>query len=352
METRKIDLKGLKEEEFNKAMDEAALIIKKGGLVAFPTETVYGLGADGLNEAAVEKIFLAKGRPKDNPLILHIASKEEKDLLKIVKRLPKRAKKLMDIYWPGPLTIILKSRGEVPERTRGGLDTVGIRMPDNIIAKELIIRSGRPIAAPSANISGRPSPTSYKRCLEDLDGKVDMILGWDVSRVGIESTIVDLSDDDKEPLILRPGAITYEDIKDTLKEVKVENIETLKGEESPRAPGMKYTHYSPRARVLILKGEKSRVLEYFKENYKPGARLIVFGKLEEIEANKGWEGLKDHIVVRKTLEEGIHEIFEDLRESDDRGYGLIYIEAQEERGLGLGLMNRVKKAAGFNIVEV
>lgn len=367
METIKITLKELSKEEYEKAVASAGKIIREGGLVAFPTETVYGLGANGLDSEAVEKIFIAKGRPMDNPLILHVS---DKDVENLVSKVPLNAKKLMDEFWPGPLTIILNKKEIVPLKTTGSLETVGIRMPDNKVALDLIKASGVPIAAPSANISGRPSPTTFNRCVEDLDGRVDMILGWDSSKVGIESTIVDLSLEDAEPEILRPGAITLEDIQSVLGRGRYENMGQLKEDEKPRAPGMKYKHYAPKAEVIVLEGTRENIEDYLlnqksslkekssikekstikeKNSIKQKSEILVI-LFEKDSINIKNEGYK--VIVYKDIEEGIHEIFEDLRKADDSSIKTIYIEAQNEVGKGLSLMNRIKKAAGFNIIKV
>ena len=249
------------EDNIKECIKEAAEVIKNGGVVAFPTETVYGLGANALKEECVKKILVAKGRPQDNPLIVHVASK---NIDEYVKNIPDVANKLIDKFWPGPLTLILEKRNIIPMETSANLDTIGIRMPSNKIAMELIKESGVPIAAPSANISGRPSPTNIERCVEDLKGRVDYILGGEISEVGLESTIVDCTV--YPPMVLRPGGITLE----MLREVD-ENIEIDKGllnnskEFKPKAPGMKYRHYAPNAKLKIIRGNNKKTIEKINE---------------------------------------------------------------------------------------
>lgn len=239
-------------------LQQAAQIIKRGGLVAFPTETVYGLGADGFNEEAAKKIYAAKGRPSDNPLILHIA--EENQLKQIVKKIPEKAKKLMESFWPGPLTIILEKKENVPYTTTGGLDTVAIRMPNHLGALSFLKAVQTPIAAPSANTSGRPSPTKAEHVLEDMKGKIDMILDGGEVGIGIESTIIDMT---SVPMILRPGFITQEMLEEKIGDVFLDPAlqNGLQEKERPKAPGMKYRHYAPKADLTIVEGELSRVID-------------------------------------------------------------------------------------------
>ena len=239
-------------------LQQADQIIKRGGLVAFPTETVYGLGADGFNEEAAKKIYAAKGRPSDNPLILHIA--EEKQLEQIVKKIPEKAKKLMESFWPGPLTIILEKKENVPYTTTGGLDTVAIRMPNHLGALSFLKAVQTPIAAPSANTSGRPSPTKAEHVLEDMKGKIDMILDGGEVGIGIESTIIDMT---SVPMILRPGFITQEMLEEKIGDVFLDPAlqNGLQEKERPKAPGMKYRHYAPKADLTIVEGELSRVID-------------------------------------------------------------------------------------------
>ena len=330
-------------------LKEASRIIQESGTVVFPTETVYGLGANALDEKAVKKIFEAKGRPQDNPLIIHVCSK---DITEYVESTPHVAQKLIDKFWPGPLTIILNKRPIVPDITSAGLKSIGIRMPSNEIALKLIELSRVPIAAPSANISGRPSPTDVKRCIEDLSGRVDCIIGWKKSDVGLESTIVDCTTN--PPLVLRPGGITLEMLKEIDKRIELDKGILAKPSEElkPKAPGMKYRHYAPKALVKIIKGKDEKVVE----------------KINEIVDNYIYEGKKVGILASEknissytkgnvkclgnNLEDVAKNLFEDLRVLDDLGVDVILSEAFEEKGVGIAVMNRLNKAAGFNIINV
>ena len=326
-------------------IDEAAAILANGGLVAFPTETVYGLGANALDPEAVAKIFEAKGRPSDNPLIVHIA--RASNIGELTPALTPKIIRLIDNFWPGPLTIVLKKKSSVPDITTGGLDTVAIRMPDDPVALELIKKAGCPIAAPSANISGRPSPTKGEHVVTDLDGKIDAILIGNDCRVGIESTVLDLTGD--IPTILRPGILTAENIEAAMGEKVImdpalnqrkENIEGEEDEELvPRAPGMKYTHYAPKAEMTIIEGQKDKVKSEIQ-------RLKVLN--ERI-------GLKVGVILfeEKAFIEAAHEFFAKLRDMDDEGVDLILAGAlSEQDGVGFAVMNRMMKSAGYNIAKV
>ena len=260
METKVAIIKDIKKDI--KFIEEAAEIIRNGGTVAFPTETVYGLGANALNEESVKKIFIAKGRPQDNPLIVHVSSK---DISSLVKEVPPIAQELINKFWPGPLTIILEKKDIIPNMTSANLDTIGIRMPDSEIALKLIELSKRPIAAPSANISGRPSPTEVERCVEDLNGRVDYIIGGESSDIGVESTIIDCTVN--PPMILRPGGITLEMLREIDSNIDIDKA--LKSKPSndlkPKAPGMKYRHYAPKAHLKIIRGKNEKTIEIIKE---------------------------------------------------------------------------------------
>ena len=335
----------------NNFLEEAAEIIKTGGTVVFPTETVYGLGANALNEDAVRKIFLAKGRPQDNPLIIHVASK---DIDKYAKDIPEVAHRIIDKFWPGPLTIILNKKDIIPGITSANLDSIGIRMPSDIIAKELIELSGVPIAAPSANISGRPSPTDVERCVEDLDGRVDYILGGEKSDVGVESTIVDCTVN--PPVILRPGGITLEMLQEVDKRIEIDKAIMSKPTENlkPKAPGMKYRHYAPKAKVIIVSGDKKKTIEKINEmvhNYIDEGKDV--GILTSDERKSSYSmGQIIPLGKEENMEEIAHNLFEALRKFDDLGIEIILAEAFEEKGVGIAVMNRLKKAAGYDIINV
>lgn len=330
---------------------EAADIIHNGGIVAFPTETVYGLGGNALNEEAVYKIFNAKGRPQDNPLIVHVASK---NIDKLVKEVPEIAKNLIERFWPGPLTVILNKKDIIPNRTSANLESIGIRMPNNEIALKLIELSGCPIAAPSANISGRPSPTDVERCIEDLDGKVDCIIGWKKSDVGVESTIVDCTV--MPPVVLRPGGITLEMLREVCKDINIDKA--IQGKPNanlkPKAPGMKYRHYAPKAKLQIIKGNKEKTIEKINEivqNYIDNQKKVAILATEEI-SSRFPLGEIISLGSENNLYEVARNLFEALRKCDDLNVDFILCEAFEEKGVGLAIMNRLNKAAGFNILEV
>ena len=342
----------INEHDLNKvAIEEAGEILRNGGLVAFPTETVYGLGANALDEEAVKKIFIAKGRPQDNPLIVHVA---DFNIEPLVKNVPEVASRLMKKFWPGPLTIILEKSDLIPETTSAGLSSVGIRMPSNIIARELIKASGVPIAAPSANVSGRPSPTEASRCVEDLQGKVDFIVDGGSCQVGLESTIVDCTS--LVPCVLRPGGITLDMLKDIVPDIYIEPAIMKKPEEDfkPKAPGMKYRHYAPKAPLKIIQGDLKKTIakineivqNYIDENKKVG----ILATDETI--NEYSKGLVISLGSRKDMANIGKNLFEALRNFDDSQVDVILSEAFEEQGIGTAIMNRLKKSAGYNILEV
>lgn len=349
METRVAVIKDIDKDK--KYIEEAAKIIKNSGVVAFPTETVYGLGANALNTDAVDKIFKAKGRPQDNPLIVHVASKDISD---IVFDIPKVAQKLIDNFWPGPLTIILNKKSIIPDVTSAGLSTIGVRMPNSKIALKLIELSECPIAAPSANISGRPSPTEMERCVEDLSGKVDYILGGEKSDVGVESTIVDCTVE--PPVVLRPGGITLEMLREFHEGIKLDPA--IQGKPSkdlrPKAPGMKYRHYAPKANLKIIKGNNEKTIEKISEmvhNYiENHKRVAILATDENLSRFKSGEIIS--LGSELNLNEIARNIFETLRKCDDLGVDIILCQAFEEKEVGVAIMNRLNKAAGFDIIEV
>ena len=335
----------------NEIIKDAGNIIRDGGIVAFPTETVYGLGANALDENAVKKIFIAKGRPQDNPLIVHVASKNIDNL---VKDVPKVAKELIDKFWPGPLTIILNKKEIVPDVTSANLNSIGIRMPKDEIALKLIELSGVPIAAPSANISGRPSPTEIKRCIEDLDGRVDYIIGGEKSNVGVESTIVDCTV--YPPIVLRPGGITLDMLNEVCEDITIDK--GIKGKPSeefkPKAPGMKYRHYAPNAKVQIIKGNKEKTIEKINEivqNYMESKKSVAVLCTNEL-SDKIFNAEVISLGSINNLNDIAKNIFESLRMCDDLKVDLILCEAFNEEGIGLAIMNRLNKAAAFDIINV
>ena len=380
-----------------KDIEEAAQILKAGGLVAFPTETVYGLGGNGLDKEAARKIYAAKGRPSDNPLILHVSKMEE--VYPLVENVPEKAKRLMESFWPGPLTLILKKSKIVPLESTGGLDTVAIRCPDNALTLELIERAGLPVAGPSANLSGSPSPTEASHVYHDLSGRIEGILDDGAVGIGVESTILDMSTE--TPTLLRPGAITLEDLTDVLGE-KPEIDPTLLGKKMedgfiPKAPGMKYRHYAPKAEMVLFcsleekeseeKESKKKELEDKTSEKKRSEDRISEGKESEYKVSKriaeyleeegrGFPREKiavfcaeetKHFYQEMAEKEGIvlkvlgrrdeplsmtHNLFRLLRECDEEGIELILSEGYSEKGIGFALMNRMKKAAGQKIILI
>lgn len=313
----------------------AAREIRKGNLVAFPTETVYGLGANALNKKAVAKIFRAKGRPNDNPLIVHISDK--KDVYKLAKFVPKRAVKLMDKFWPGPLTIVLKKKAIVPNNVTCGLSTVAVRMPSHKVALALIKESRVPIAAPSANLSGRPSPTNAAHVIADLSGKIPIIISSGSADIGLESTVLNLTS--IVPTILRPGKITPEDLRHVIGRVRVPHPIMQKIMRKSRSPGMKYRHYSPKAEVVVVIGKN------------PKKVILEMRKLKKNSAVIGFSGYGNNSYVCSDLKDMAKVLFRKFREFDKKGIGTIYVEGVPEKGFGLALMNRIKKAATI-IVKV
>ena len=331
-------------------IEKAAGIIRAGGLVAFPTETVYGLGADAMNAEAVGKIYEAKGRPSDNPMIVHIS--RASDIGQLTRMLSPQIVEIIDNFWPGPLTIVVKKKPDVPDRTTGGLETVAVRLPDNEIARALINASGCPIAAPSANLSGGPSPTRSKDVIADMMGRVDAIIEGDDCRVGIESTVLDLTGD--EPTILRPGIITAEAIEAALgREVKYDKSLTdaakhvqldpaagvSESDFQPKSPGMKYRHYAPKAEMVIVEGERGRVKE----------------EIERLRVLNEKLGNKVGVILfeEKAFLEAAHDFFAKLRDLDNEGVDMILAGALSDTdGVGFAVMNRMLKSAGYNIVRV
>ena len=333
-------------EQDKNAVAEAAAILRRGGLLGIPTETVYGLGADALNEDAVRRIFEAKGRPQDNPLIIHVPSADW--LARYCRDVPDAAYQLAARFWPGPLTMILPRRDIVPLRTTGGLETVGVRCPDHPVTLAIIEAAGVPIAAPSGNTSGRPSPTTAGHMMEDMLGKIEGIVDGGPCTVGVESTILDLTV--QPPRLLRPGGLPLEALEQVLGEVAVDDAVRRKmGEgERPRAPGMKYRHYAPKAAVTVVAGPARRSAAYIQQHLPEGAGVICFDEYAPLFAG--------HIVHRlgpadDKLAQAQH-VFDALRTFDDTDVPEIYAQCPDESGLGLAVSNRLKKAAGFHVVDV
>lgn len=335
------------------AYDEASEILHQGGLVAFPTETVYGLGGNALDEHAAKRIYAAKGRPSDNPLIVHIADMGALEVL--TKEVPSMAKKLADAFWPGPLTMILPKSEKVPLGTTGGLSTVAVRMPDHPVALSLIKRSGLYLAAPSANTSGRPSPTLAEHVYEDLKDKIDLILDGGMVQVGIESTIVDLTED--VPVILRPGCITKEMLEEVVGQVKVDPAilsEAGAPVGKPKAPGMKYKHYAPKADMTIYSGTKEKVVERIKKEatraLEDGMKVGIVATDETVSCYSSGEvrsiGSREKV---GSIARGLYKI---LRDFDHLEVDIILAESFEEDPMGAAIMNRMKKAAGYAVVKV
>ncbi len=400
METKRIiieDRNHIKDEE----LKEAARILRSGGLVAFPTETVYGLGGNALDEDAARKIYAAKGRPSDNPLIAHVSCVEEVEPL--VKEIPEAGRKLMEAFWPGPLTMIFPKSEKVPYGTTGGLDTVAIRMPDDPVANRLIALAGVPVAAPSANTSGRPSPTTADHVWQDMNGRIDMIIDGGPVGIGVESTIVDVSS--AVPAVLRPGAITMEMLEEVLGEVSVDPaiLGPLSADVRPKAPGMKYKHYAPKADLTLVEpgtgadresgaeqvtgaeqktgaGQKTGAEQKTGADRNTGADpetgldeaqlQAMIRKVRELSREKIEAGYKVGVIctdesrdcytdgevrsigARKSQASVAHNLYALLREFDDLGVDYIFSESFPKDHLGQAIMNRLSKAAGYKIVKV
>ena len=329
---------------------KAADIIKNGGLVAFPTETVYGLGGNALDARAAMKIYAAKGRPSDNPLIVHISDISQ--LYPLVDGVSKKAEALINAFWPGPLTLIFKKKDIVPPETSGGLDTVAVRYPENKVAKAFISACGVPIAAPSANTSGKPSPTRASHVAYDMDGRIEMIIDGGSCEFGLESTIVDTTCD--PPCLLRPGAVTLGMMKELIGDMTVDKavVSALKEGEKPKAPGMKYTHYSPKADITIVKGELDRVEKYILEQADKGkAEGHRVGIIATVQTEDSYKGHNVLVIGDREQPETIAaNLFKMLRKCDFLGFERVYVEYFDEDELGMAIMNRLKKAAGYDIV--
>lgn len=348
METKLIKIEHVEKDRDKLAA--AAKILAHGGLVAFPTETVYGLGANGLDGEAAAKIYLAKGRPSDNPLILHVC--DEEMLNRLVTGVSETARKLIKAFWPGPMTLVLRRSPIVPDRVTGGLATVAVRMPDHEIALALIKLAGVPLAAPSANTSGRPSPTDARTVLKDLSGKIDMVLDGGSCAFGLESTIIDCSG--AEVTVLRPGAVTLPMIEAAVGRAGIEQALIAKAG-APKAPGMKYTHYAPLAPMILLDGPAGNMKEAFLSELakaadagKKGAVIVSRELADELP-----EDIIKAVYGKRSDLEGIAaKLYTALRSFDDKEIDVIFAEATSEEGIGMAVMNRLKKACGHRMIRV
>lgn len=330
-------------------IDRAAEVIKQGGLVVFPTETVYGLGGDATNEESSKKIYAAKGRPSDNPLIIHVDTPEMAEKYAVTNPLYYL---LAEKFMPGPLTVVLKAKETIPTATRGGLDTVAVRCPENKIARELIKKAGVPIAAPSANLSGSPSPTSAIHAIDDMNGRVEVIIDGGDSEIGLESTIVKI-DGENELTLLRPGKITPEDLLTVAKSVNIADAVTdkLRDGEIALSPGMKYKHYAPKAPVILLNGELDSVILYLKD---AGKNIAVIAYDNEFNAIK--KALKDAFVYNfgsaEKPEEQAHVLFSILRDTDKHNFSAVFAPLPKATGVGLALYNRMIRASAHKIIRL
>ncbi len=349
METRIITIE--EENIQEELLQQAGEILKLGGLVAFPTETVYGLGGDALNRDSSRRIYAAKGRPSDNPLIVHISKWE--DIYPLVEKVSEDAEKIARAFWPGPLTMILPKSALVPYETTGGLDTVAVRMPSNKVARKLIEYAGGYVAAPSANLSGKPSPTQAKYVAEDMAGRIDMIIDGGEVGIGLESTILDLTV--SPPQILRPGFVTQQMLSEVLGQVETD-VTILRADsgQAPRAPGMKYRHYAPKGELTIVTGSREKVVEYINSEAEKaelaGEKTGVISTMEMLgcyhaQVVKSVGSRNDELGIGKCL-------YTILREFDDENVTRIYSEAFETQGFGQAIMNRLLKAAGHNVVDL
>ena len=323
----------------------AAKLLQEGQLVALPTETVYGLGANGLDPEAVAKIFLAKGRPQDNPLILHIAEPKQMELF--CHSIPESAYRLAEAFWPGPLTMVLPAKDCVPKATTAGLSTVAVRCPDSAITREIIRQAGVPVAAPSANLSGKPSTTTAQHVLDDHNGKLPLIVDGGPCRVGVESTIVDLSEN--PPRLLRPGGITPEQLIAVLGELTVDKAVTAQIDKDAvvKAPGMKYRHYAPQCPLVIVSGSSESAARYIRKHINPGERVLCFQ--EELPLYEGCDPISYGMASDvNTLSAGV---FAALRTLDDPNVKKVYARCPEGGGVAYAVQNRLKKAAAFQIID-
>ena len=321
----------------------AADILKNGGVVAIPTETVYGLAANALNEEAVKKIFEAKGRPQDNPLIVHISNFDE--IYELVTEIPETAKKLAEAFWPGPLTMVLPKSNVIPSAISAGLDTVAIRMPSHKIAREIIKQSGCPLAAPSANISGKPSPSTAQHVIDDLSGKIDAIVVSDDCSVGVESTVILLANGNKR--LLRPGGITIEMLESVIGKIEIDDAVLSNSiTEKVSSPGMKYKHYSPETNIVLVNGSSEAFIKYISNKS---------GNISAICYEEDSHKLKIPFITYgncKNEETFAHSLFEALRKIDNYNVDIAYVHAPSKSGIGLAVYNRLLRAAAFEVIDL
>lgn len=325
-------------------LDTAAAILKNGGLVAIPTETVYGLAADACNGKAVAKIFEAKGRPMDNPLIVHVSSIGQ--VYGLVSEFPEKAQILARRFWPGPLTIIMPKSERIPNEVSAGLNTVAIRFPSHPVARALIEKS-MPLAAPSANLSGSPSPTSFRHVVDDMDGRIDAVIDGGVCDVGVESTVITLATD--VPRLLRPGGVTLEELKEAIGEVEVDPavLNPLQSGQVAASPGMKYKHYAPKAKIVLLRGSSEAFCRYVNAHCQEGTAALCY---EEEQTRLTVPTLC--IGTGKDYERQAYTLFNALRNCDKSGYTLVYAHCPDQTGMGLAVYNRIIRAAGFEVIDV
>lgn len=338
METLRLDTTTKREE----ALKKAAEIIKNGGVVAIPTETVYGLAAAANNDEAIAKVFIAKGRPQDNPLIVHIADVEQ--LKSVAVEIPKEAELCAERFWPGPFTMVLKKSDAVCESVSRGLDTVAVRLPSHPTAREVICQSGVALAAPSANASGYPSATTYKHVLDDLDGKIDAVLMDNDCEIGLESTVVTFAV--SPPRLLRPGAVTVEHLREIIPDLEVDKavLSDLEKGQKAASPGMKYKHYSPKTEVFLVEGEAEQFASFV--NSKQNAVAICFAEDSGISIDK-------LVYATKSEPESLtKQIFSLLREIDNKKYSAAYVHAPQKNGVGLAVYNRLIRAAAFRVIKL
>ena len=340
METQKLDIIS---GDYDKNIDIACRILKDGGIVAIPTETVYGLAACAYSDEAIKKVFEAKGRPQDNPLIVHIS--DMKMLDEVAEDISEKARECARLFWPGPFTMVLKKNKKIAESVSAGLDTVAVRMPSNKTARDVIKRSGLPLAAPSANISGAPSPTTAQHVKSDLDGKIDAIIMGEDCSVGVESTVVALFSD--EPRLLRPGAVTAEELKSILPDLIVDKAVLSKPEDNGKvaSPGMKYKHYSPKTQTYLIEADSEKYIEFV--NSKTDCAAVCF------EEESNCITVKKKVYGRKADESTLAKnVFSVLRQVDELNVQKIYVHAPSKTGVGLAVYNRLIRAAAFRVIEL